>query len=194
MDVSDSNIATLKKFLKQTEKLLNSNLIKLNKSLELNFSFDGSGLITKVTQFDEDQLSSLLIAFRPMISKDEDIFLPKIYHLIELNSTNPELKEMGRNIRKLEKEALKNSPISLTVDNTKYSDEKIYDLISNSEYFHLDDQKSREIEKIPLDGKEILRYKFMNYIILEITVIVNLKQAVTLLLKEIEGSDPFTLN
>ena len=183
MSISQADRRTLEKFHNQAKKVFDSKLIQSGFSINMNLQFDKNGLDIQITEVDEEQLKAVLVDFRPLILNQESIFLPKIFNLIETIEPNEEIINMGRQIRANRKKELNKSIVQINHDGDNYSDESMFDLILNSGYFHLDDNKSLTYEKLPEIGKRLGNYQFLSYLYIEIITILNLYNCVGLILE-----------
>lgn len=188
MEISASERTKLEKFQMQAKKVLNSRFIQTGFGPSLKMSFDDKGLSIQSTEVDEEQLKAVLVDLRPLISGAESIDLNKICDLIEVISPKPEILNMEREIRASRKRELKKGFIQMQLDGQDFNDEKMFNLISNSKYFHLNDEKNATFEKLDEHGKKLGRHQFLSNIYIQIVAIRNLHNCVGLLLAEVEDS------
>ena len=182
MKLSDEDRKKLEKFQKQAEKVLNSALIKSGWKPSMYYSSDQKRIIINIEVI-EDHLKALLVDFRPLISKKESVFIPKIFNLIEQPDLDPRIVEMIHQIH-VEREAAQKLEILQGSDGTEYNEKEMFDLILNSEYMHLDENKAEAFKKLTDLGKEVGFLQFLKYIHQEVSTISKLHNAVALILEE----------
>ena len=86
---------------------MNSKFIESGFGLSLSISFNDKGLSMQSTDVDEEQLKAVLVDFRPFILKEESVYLPKIFNLIETINPKVKILNMEREIRANRKRDLK---------------------------------------------------------------------------------------
>lgn len=187
MEISDSDRAQLEKFQIQAEKVWKSKLIQSGFGPSMTIGFNGDGILIESTEVDEDHLKSFLVDFRPLISDGETVFLPKIFSLIEKLNPKKEILNMEREIRSNRKSDLRAGFIKIKHFDQTFNEEQMFDLILNSGYMHLDDEKKEKFEKLDEHGKKLGRHQFLSYIYVEVVAILNLHNCVGLLLTEGES-------
>jgi len=73
--------------------------------------------------------------------------------------------------------------IQIQHNGESFDDERMFDLILNSSYMHLDDEKSEKYESLTEHGKQLGRHQFLSYMYIEINTILNLANCIALILE-----------
>ena len=167
---------------------MDSKFIESGFGPSLNISFNDKGLSIQSTEVDEEQLKAVLVDFRPLILMGETICLTNIFDSIEVIKPKTEILNMAREIRANRKRDLRKGFIQIQHEGQNFNDEKMFALILNSEYMHLDDDKSVTFGKLDEHGKKLGRHQFLSYMYIQIVAIQNLLTCVGLLLAEDEDS------
>ncbi len=97
---------------------------------------------------DEDQLRSFLLALRQFVAPGEPICLNGIYNLCNRVIDSDRLKDCLREARRAWRKAFKRGGFDFVVDDRTITPEHIYDLWINGHYFHADEHKRRELERL----------------------------------------------
>jgi len=168
---------------------MNSKFIESGFGPSLSMRFSDKGLSIQSTEVDEEELKAVLLDFRPLILKEESVYLQTIFNLIETINPRVDILNMEREIRANRKRDLKMGFIQIQHDGQDFTDEKMFNLILNSKYMHLDDDKNVTFEKLDEHGKKLGRHQFLSYIYVEMLAIQNLLNCVGLLLEEDEKSE-----
>jgi len=73
----------------------------MQSGLDTNLTITAGGGSATVTwnRPDEEEFQAFLVDLRPFISEGEPVFLRRVYNLIELHITDPELREEARRSR-----------------------------------------------------------------------------------------------
>jgi hypothetical protein len=98
---------------------------------------------------DEEDLRSYLLSFRKFISKDESIFINKIFNDCELSLSDRAIIAELRQARDEWKKSLKNvGGLQVTVNGRSLTSEYVLDLWINGHYFHDDLEKAAKLEEL----------------------------------------------
>ena len=98
-------------------------------------------------QGDEDDLRSLMIDMRMFLSPNEDVSFTRISNQLERQLNDDELRDANRANRSSWKRALRGD-IGMVVNEKRYTAEDFFDLVGNSDHFHLNDQKESELTRM----------------------------------------------
>ncbi|MHB1009914.1 MAG: hypothetical protein ACYC1E_11910 [Propionibacteriaceae bacterium] len=137
----------------------------------LSFEFgEEEGMIFSADLGDPEDLRSLLMDFRPFVSAKEDVYVPRIFNLLEQMLTDQGLIEDARQNREAWK-TLMAGLVPVYVNDHKYDAEHSLDLILNGDLFHMDVDKSEEIERLPGLVQDVLRHNVASTAIQALTVL-----------------------
>lgn len=121
------------------DKTVRANMHLEGNQEESRFTFDSG---------DEEDLRSLLVAFRPFVSEGEDVTANWVYNQLETRLADDGLREIARNHRGHWKQAM-NGMVQLQADGTDYRAIDCFDLVVNGHMFHTDKTKSQEYDALP---------------------------------------------
>jgi hypothetical protein len=88
-------------FLDQADRLSRRRLMQSGLDTNLTITAGGGSATVTWNRPDEEEFQAFLVDLRPFISEGEPVFLRRVYNLIELHITDPELREEARRSRNL---------------------------------------------------------------------------------------------
>lgn len=150
MPVDRSARAQAELFVQRVESLAGRRSVVENTvRAHLSLKFDEVSSTMQTDFSDLEGLRSLLMDFRPFVSKIEDVFANKIFNLLERVLSDTDLRDAARENRQQWK-AVMSGPMSLIVNDKTYRADDCLDLILNGDRFHMDANKASEFSLLPL--------------------------------------------
>lgn len=124
----------------------------------------GAGTTFSLSEVDEDDLRSCLLALRQFISEGEPIFLFSIYNICHRRLRSDYLNRQLVLARDAWKACQRNIGMKVVFDDGEWTPEHVADLCINGHYFHSDDAKrSRLLSLIPVQTM-LARQVFLSYV------------------------------
>lgn len=163
-------------FKERATQLNCSRLVQNNfKSLfEINYDIKTGKTSLHANNPDEEDLKSFLIDFRHFISKKEPVFINRIYNICQKYLICSHVKRVAAESYKNWKEYYKNKYLKFMFDGKILSPEYVTNLWINGIYFHNDESKRIEIDKLIPIGKSVFKKRFLNHIVITSRFIFNL--------------------
>jgi hypothetical protein len=156
-------IEELQLFCYQAEQVRQLKLVRKRWSTSLTLRASRAGGATfSLTEPDEEELRSLLLALRRFVADSEPTFLNHVYNLCEQHITSDLLREDLRGARQAWKQAQKSLGIAWTHNGREVAPAHVADLWINGHYFHSDPDKLRELRALVPAG--LTRYTFLTFI------------------------------
>jgi hypothetical protein len=153
-------------FAQRTRELSERRLVRKGMNTKLTISWDcvSSLLRQKIDQPDEEDLRSYLLEFRQFISKQEPVFLSRIFNECFQNLDSSELQD---ELKKAQEEwklvFQKIGAFQLVIDDKKLTGEYILDLWINGYYFHNDVDKANELHRyLSNNSMALVRMQFLS--------------------------------
>ena len=97
---------------------------------------------------DDEDVRSLLLEVRKFLSDNEDVHFPRIANLVERTVDDAALRDANRTNRRIWKQALGSSSITLHVNGVNYLPKRCFDIVINGHMFHDDAAKAAEFEHL----------------------------------------------
>lgn len=114
---------------------------------------------------DDKSLRSFLVVFRHFISKDEPVYLFKIYNVCLERLSSDEIKGYLVNARTRWQSELKAGGFALNYNGHEYSPEEILDLWINGYFFHNDHEKFSLLRNLQPLESALFRHKFVGHLL-----------------------------
>jgi hypothetical protein len=167
--MNEQDRTILEMFDSQVKELLNTKLLESDKNIKLTISGEkGEPIKTEATLFDEEQLRSFLLAFRPFYMEKEAIHFYKVANVVYRYLDTQFVKEQLAKCRKDFGKILDKPAGRLVYNNELLTPHRLIDLWFNAYYFHKDPQKVQEFKRIS-DGIGTLFPFFFQYSLSELT-------------------------
>lgn len=147
MNEQDRTILEL--FDGQVRELLNTKLLEANRNIELTISWKQAEPIkTEAALFDEEQLRSFLLAFRPLYMQKEAVYFYKVANIVYRHLDTEYAKEQLARCREDFGKILDKPAGRLVYNNELLTPRRLIDLWFNAYYFHKDPEKAQEFKRI----------------------------------------------
>lgn len=162
-----STIENLRLFSYRTQELQQLRLVRTGMEMKFSLHWDYVSKLLgyRMTKVDEEDLRSFLLTFRQFVSKNEPIFIERIFNDCERYLKNDKLKEQIRKAREEWAHTFhRMGPISMTINNKNLTGEYVLDLYINGHYFHNDSEKAEELRCLLGDFIPLFRVKFLEVI------------------------------
>ena len=143
---------SIKAFCKRAAQLANTKLLKSGESgIQGKIRYEeNKGLWFEGVLPTEEQIAEFLMAFRFFYLQKERTYLPKILKILGKHTSQEELRQALKIYRQLWDQELFGNAMQLTLNNKKITASDILDLWFNAHYFHSDEDKSKELEKLTM--------------------------------------------
>ena len=181
---SREDILPLRLFHDRVKKMNESRIIKEN-SLKYHISFNinrNEGFRLEKIFPDEDDLRSFLLIIRPFTLNNEPIYYHRVLSIIRKNIIdekcrrclneglrifNENAKHGGMNLRI---NSVSKNGENITIETNEYSNDDIFNLLLNGDYFHQDISKIKQLESFKSDyfkdtGEILAKRMFLDLII-----------------------------
>jgi len=139
----------LRLFAEKVDQMLDRRAIR-EKTVKAHFTLTGSEESSSFTfdTGDDEDLRSLLMAFRPFTAPREDVFANDVFDDLERHLTNDELKEATLVNREVWHAAMR-GPMMLVVNDKQFQAKDCFNLVVNGDLFHHDEKKAAEYAALP---------------------------------------------
>ena len=156
----------LELFVERANEIRSLRLVKngVNTGLKISWNKE-KGLSLSFKDVDEDDLKSFLMTFRHFISKEEPIFIYRIFNICHKRILNDKIKCYLIKSRDHWKSSCQIGHMKFTVNRKVFSPEYITDLFINGYYFHNDKEKRSIINKTFPVADQFLKLIFFNYLL-----------------------------
>ena len=168
----------LKLFVDKVNELRDTNLLKKGFDIRQNISWrQGNAVEFSLKEPDEGEFRDYLVTFRRFVS-NEDVQLNRVFNICHRRLINNELKQQFSLLREAWSRIRRNSGLSLIMDGSEVTSEKLADIWLNGRYFH-DDLEHRELlDSLPPFILADLRFKFLNFVVEASRLIIYMGRAV----------------
>lgn len=178
MDDLHADIEVLKRFCARADRLLVQPLAQTGWTDTFTLRFEQSRIVSVSLEGpDEKDLQVLLLQLRPFVSEGEDIFIGRVFGIMDRRLTDNPMREALRNARALWKAAQKSLGLVLVVEGKTLTPEILADLWINGYYFHDDPEKERKLRATGALG--LSRFEFRGYVGEALKQVANLYYKVT---------------
>lgn len=155
----------LQLFDRRVEELLAARLLKNFKpGFRLDFGAE-KPLRSEVNEPDEDHLRSFFLTFRKLVSDGEPVFISGIHNILWQRLTTDSLKGALAEAHKEWRGRMRTGMLEFVVDDQKIRPEYVLDLWINGEYFHDDQIKKKELDRLLGVGLSFVRYMLLNAVV-----------------------------
>ena len=183
--MNEQDKRTLELFDRQVKELHSMKLLEKDRNINLTISGkQGEAIKTEVMLFDEEQIRSFLLAFRPLYMNNEDIYFYKVPNIVYQCLDTESAKEQLAKCRKDFSNILDRPSGQLIYNNQQLTPRRIIDLWFNAYYFHKDQNKIREFNQITSGLGPMFRFFFQDSLCGLINCILWLGTSVSELLKQ----------
>jgi len=168
----------LKLFVDKVNELRDTNLLKKGFDIRQNISWrQGNAVEFSLKEPDEGEFRDYLVTFRRFVS-NEDVQLNRVFNICHRRLINNELKQQFSLLREAWSRIRRHSGLSLIMDGSEVTSEKLADIWLNGRYFH-DDLEHRELlDSLPPFILADLRFKFLNFVVEASRLIIYMGRAV----------------
>lgn len=167
-------------FIGRAQELVNTRLVQsggLDASLSLKFHYI-EGLSLTVQNPDEELLRSFLVTFRHFVSKDEPVFVPRVYNLLWMHLQADAIRLELAVSRKHWQDTSKVGGVDLIFDGARVSPDRLLDLWINGQYFHSDERKRAAIEAMGPLGLPLARHGFLDRLVVATRHVIHLRNVI----------------
>ena len=168
----------LKLFVDKVNELRDTNLLNKGFDIRQNISWrQGNAVEFSLKEPDEGEFRDYLVTFRRFVS-NEDVQLNRVFNICHRRLINNELKQQFSLLREAWSRIRRHSGLSLIMDGSEVTSEKLADIWLNGRYFH-DDLEHRELlDSLPPFILADLRFKFLNFVVEASRLIIYMGRAV----------------
>lgn len=151
-------------FSLRVKELSDLRLVQQGMNVKYTMSWDSASQLLRQqsTRFDEEYLRSFLLTFRQFLSKDEPIFIERVFNdcvrLIESDHFKDQLTAARRSWKS---SFYKMGGLNVTIDDENMTGEYVLDLWINGHYFHNDAAKADALRRLLGSDVHLFRFKFM---------------------------------
>lgn len=178
MDELLAEVEILKRFRARADRLLAQPLARTGWTDTFALRFEQGRIVgVSVEGPDERDLQVLLLQLRPFVSAGEDIFIGRIFGIMDRRLTDNTMRQYLRNARARWKSAQRSLGITLVVDGEILTPEALADLWINGYYFHDDAEKAKKLRATGALG--LSRFQFCGYVSEALMQVANLHYKVT---------------
>jgi len=152
-------------FVQRAKELYERRLVSTSLSqLRFTISCDAASQILKQSapKIDEEDLRSFLLTFRHFVSDNEPAFINRIFNLCDQHLQNDYYRGELRKARQEWRSCFeKMGPIAVTINQKQLTGEFLLDLWINGVYFHNDNEKGDELNRLLGASSYLVRMKFL---------------------------------
>lgn len=153
----------LELFDAQIQELLKTKLLETNRNIGLSVGWkQGEPLMIETTLFDEEQLRSFLLAFRPFYMQKEPIHLYKVANVVHRCSDSIAVKEQLAKCRRHFGDILDRPSGRLVYNNQLLTPRHLIYLWFNAHYFHKEQEKIAEFNKVATGTGPMFQFFFQD--------------------------------
>jgi hypothetical protein len=167
-------------YVKRTEEVLETQAVQQGAfSIELSLKFSqAQGLTTMSREPNEELLRSFLLTFRQFVSEKEPVFVNAIANILWKNLRSDELRGMLEDTREQWRQACRQGPMRVIIDDEHLTPADALDLWINGKYFHSDKRKVERIDRLDPMKTLLARHVFLNHIISGMNYVMFLGQVI----------------
>lgn len=174
MPLNETQKRTLERFIKRSERIANSGLIRAGFKPNHKIEFSNGSINFQGTELDEDHLGALFNLVRPFISEKDHLNVDKIFNLIRKSGSPAGIISQAQLVRDHHVARLgSQSTIQMHGDQT-LDNKAMFKLIANTEYAHDDPDKAQFFESLGDIGQLMGREQFIEYIYAHVWTIFEL--------------------
>jgi hypothetical protein len=158
----------LRLFCEKVKRLAGTKLVQTQiNSIRCRISFtQENGLSFSAEVPSEELIAEFLLAFRFFYLKNEPTHFPKILGIIGKHTTNEEVRQALRLFGKKWNDSLFQRALNITYNDMPVTSSLLLDLWFNAHYFHQDEEKRRELDKL-IEG---FSENFAKYMLLDSSI------------------------
>ena len=155
----------LRLFVRRVDEMEQNYLAQKGILLQTNIVIDSvAGMSMKSEQPDEEQVKALVLDFRHLISKNEDVCVHRIHSICERRLIRQDVKQHLREARVGWRAMLGRACHTLTVNGRTRGPDDVADLWINGHYFHNDVDLRNELDAMNHLQQGLLWRQFLIYV------------------------------
>lgn len=152
---------------------------KFSPGFQINFQ-QNQPLQVVVNDPDESDLKAFLMDFRHFILQGEPVFIGHIHGICFRKCSEGELRRVMGETYRTWKNSRKEGPVKFVLNEETMEPARLLDLWIHGLYFHTDERKFQELQRLIAQGAPFTRHLFLDYLMTTTSYIVALRNQIRL--------------